>query len=78
MEKITLTATINTRKNSGKVRMVTDVTIRLSSGKAIAFLTLGGKFNALQALNEFRKNPQRWENQPGVKKEDLTFYAKTA
>ncbi len=78
-QKITVTAHVNTRRNSGgKVRVLSDVTIRLDGKRAVAFLTLGGSYNPAQALKEFKRDPKRWEAQPGTSKDELATYALVA
>lgn len=65
LANIVLTAHVNARRTGGKVKVVTDVTIRLDGKAALAFHTLGGKYTAEQALKEFKRDPSRFETQPG-------------
>ena len=63
---------------ANKIKLTAHVSTRLNGGKAIAFKTLGGAYNAQQALWEFKRDPQRWEAQPGTTPEGLALYAKAA
>lgn len=64
------------KQRTGKVRVISDVTIRLDGGAAVAFRTLGGQYNAIQALTEFRRFPGKFEPQPGWTPDDLATLAK--
>ncbi len=77
MAKLTLTAQVSTRKSTGKVKVVSDIVIRLSDGRAIAFRTLGGDYKGkgTLALKEFKRDPNKWEAQPGTTAEELPLYA---
>jgi hypothetical protein len=77
MTKLTLTATVTARPNEGKVKVLTDVLIRVGN-KALAFKTLGGKYTAHQALTEFKRAPNGWQPQPGQDAASVAFYAASA
>ena len=80
MSKINITVHVANRKGAegAKVRVLSDVVIRLDGKKAVAFATLGGKYSPLDALKEFRKNPARFAPQGQATAADLAVYAKVA
>jgi hypothetical protein len=57
---VRLTADCFPRKQEGKVKWVTPITIRLDGGRAVASATLGGRYDEQAALAEFRKSPGRF------------------
>lgn len=77
-DKLIIVAGINFRKgDKPKTPTLTDVIVRAGT-KAVAFATLAGKWNAVQALAEFKKNPGRFAPQGAFTKDDLVLYAKAA
>lgn len=78
MKKITVVAVVAIRKgNTKKVPFVTDVTIR-DGERAIATVTLSGRYNAEQALREFKKNPGKFKPFAGWTVEAVATYAMAA
>jgi len=76
---LNLTAHVTHRRgNTQKAKIVSDVTIRLDGKNALAFKTLGGKWNAAQALREFRKNPSAFAPQPGWDAAQVSQLARAA
>ena len=76
---LNITAHVRRRRgNNAKVRIVSDVTIRLDGKNALAFKTLGGSWNEQQALREFRKNPRAFQPQPGYDADMVAALAKAA
>ena len=63
MAKIILTATTNPVRVTGRARWVSNLLI-WSNGSPVAHAKLAGKFDAEQALREFRANPQRFTLTP--------------
>jgi hypothetical protein len=63
---LTLTATVSHRKNNGKIRTLTDATIKLDGKLILATRTLGGKYTAEQALSEFRRFPGKFHSADGI------------
>ena len=59
-----LTVEVKVRKQSGKVRFVTDIRIKLGP-LTVAIGTIGGRATAEQALREYRKAPARFLKGPG-------------
>jgi xanthine/CO dehydrogenase XdhC/CoxF family maturation factor len=58
--KTKLTVTVNHAEGSGKVKVVSHVSV-LADGLAVAIGTLGGKYTEEQALQELRKFPKRFK-----------------
>lgn len=76
--KIEITAVVSVRKNEGKVKFLTDVMIFLGNGTAIAKKTLGGKFNAVQALKEFKNRSKEFTPLNDTSPDWIATYAKVA
>lgn len=76
--KINVTAHVSHRKGEGKVRILTDVVIRLDGKTAIAHKTLGGRFDSVQALKEFKNRPNAFTPEGGVSADWIKVYAKVA
>ena len=63
MSKINLTATVSTTPVEKRCKFLTKVLI-LNGALHVAHATLGGKFNATDALAEFKKNPAKFTATP--------------
>lgn len=79
MPKITLTAHVSHRPNkTGKVKILSDVLIRLDGKKALAFKTLGGKFTSSQALQEFKRRYNEFAPEAGQTVDSVALAALAA
>lgn len=83
MTKFTIVASTTPRRNQGaKVKVVTDVVIKLVDGdklpRTLAVKTFGGKYNPSQALKEFKKNPSIFTPRNAYTPEQLKFFASAA
>lgn len=74
--KITVQLSHGKPQKPGKVKVVTDVLLRLDGKQSVAWAQLAGKWTEEQALAEFRKNPERFQPQPGTTPEMLKSIAR--
>lgn len=71
-----LTAQVRRRPGKVRLRVLTDVTIRLDGKAAVAYRRCAGSLTELQAIKEFRDYPYLFEPLPGFDKESVLALAK--